>query len=279
MEKHLRRSAPRRARPATVTTGRLAAALLAAIVATFVPRGPARADATALRVGIAADYPPIAFRRDGAPAGLEVDLAHQMGEELGKEIRFRTYPFPRLIPALLAKEIDVIMSGMSVTAERAKKVAFVEPYLRVGQMALIRAADLSRFVPSSELLSTSARVGFVERTTGEALVREKFANAKPKGYPGAPEGVAALRRGEIDVFVHDAPTIWRVSLDPKERELLALYEPLTEEYLAWAVRPDDTELKAALDGVVRRWKQGSWLDATINHWIPVRVEIKPRMRQ
>lgn len=253
-------------------------ALVAAFAAAALSHGAARAAEDALRVGIASDYPPIAFRRDGKPTGLEVDLARKLGEELGKRIELRTFAFPELIGALRAKKIDVIMSGMSVTPERSKQVAFIEPYLRVGQMALIRAADLSRFVPTSELLSTSARVGFVERTTGEALVREKFPNAEPKAYPGAPEGVAALRRGEIDVFVHDAPTIWRVSLDPHERELLAIYEPLTEEFLAWAVRPEETDLKAALDGVVRRWKQGGWLDATVNRWIPVRVEIKPRMK-
>jgi ABC-type amino acid transport substrate-binding protein len=36
------------------------------------------------------------------------------------------------------------MSGMSITDERKELVSFTEPYLRVGQMALIRRADEGR---------------------------------------------------------------------------------------------------------------------------------------
>lgn len=263
--------------PATTRLARgglLAVLLVTAVGVPDLAKAGENLDATPLRVGISTRYPPVAFRRDGQLAGLEVDLARGVGEELGKPVRFEVLAFDDLIPALEAGKIDVIMSGMSITAARARRVAFVEPYLRVGQMALVRADDFSRFVEPGSLDSAGVRIGFVEGTTGAHYVAASTKKATKVPVKGAEEGVAALRAGRIDVLIHDAPTIWRISLDPKEREILALYEPLTEEYLAWAVRKDDENLKQALDGVVKRWKETGRLDAAVKRWIPVRVEIE-----
>jgi len=233
-------------------------------------------DASPLRVGVSTRYPPVAFQKDGQLDGLEVDLARAVGEGIGKPIKFEVMEFDDLIPALQAGKIDVIMSGMSVTAAREQKVAFAEPYMRVGQMALIRADDFSKFVDPDGLNASGTKVGFVEGTTGARYVAASLPKPTKVAFEGADEGVAALRAGSIDVLIHDAPTIWRVSLDPKERELLALYEPRTEEYLAWGVAKNNTNLKAALDGFVRQWKDDGRMDAAVNRWIPVRVEIKPQ---
>ncbi len=241
-----------------------------------IAQGNPNPDATALRVGLSTRYPPIAFQKDGELAGLEVDLARGVSTEIGKPITFEVMEFDELIPALEAGKIDVIMSGMSVTQKRSQRVAFVEPYMRVGQMALIRAGDFSRFVDKGALNVSDAKVGFVQGTTGARYVAAALPSASKVAVGTSEEGVKALRTKSVDVFIHDAPTVWRVSLDPKETELLALYEPLTEEYLAWAVRKDDTNLKGALDAVVKRWKDNRNMDSTVNRWIPIRVEIKPQ---
>jgi len=233
-------------------------------------------DAPPLRVGLSTRYPPVAFEKDGRLDGLEVHLARDVASELKRPVTFQVFEFGELIPALRAGKIDVIMSGMSITPKRAEKVAFIDPYMRVGQMALVRADDFSRFADPGSLNASGARIAFVEGTTGARYVAASLPKATKVAVGGADEGVEALRTGSADAFVHDAPTIWRVSLDPKERELLALYEPLTEEYLAWAVRRDDPQLKAALDGFVERWKADGRMDAAVNRWIPVRVEVKPR---
>lgn len=233
-------------------------------------------DTPPLRVGLSTRYRPIAFSESEQLAGLEVDFAHAVGNEIKKPVEFKVMEFDALIPALKANEIDVIMSGMSITKTRSGQIDFAEPYMRVGQMALVRADDFSKFAAPGSLNSSGTKVGFVEGTTGARYVAASLTKPTKVAVPGADEGVAALRDGSIDVLIHDAPTIWRVSLDPKERQLLALYEPLTEEYLAWGVRKDDTSLKAVLDAFVKRWKDEGRLDAATNRWLPIRVEITPK---
>ena len=50
------------------------------------------------------------------------------------------------MPALEAGAIDVIMYGMSVTKSRNMRMAFVRPYVVIGQMALVRCADRLQYL-------------------------------------------------------------------------------------------------------------------------------------
>src|SRR5262249_32592993 len=191
-----------------------------------------------LRIGMCFDYPPLVFKRDGQPQGAETDFAAKIGSELKRRTRFIELKRDELIPALRDGRIDVIMAGMSVTEERERLVSFCEPYLHVGQMALIRKSDDKKFHDAAAIDRRSTRIGFQKDTTSEDFVRNKMPHAKLVAFQTADEGVAALRKKKIDVLVHDAPTIWRVTggFSSKEKQLTGRFELLTDEPLAWAVR-------------------------------------------
>lgn len=224
-----------------------------------------------LRVGIQTDYPPLAFEREGELVGIEAELASKVGEALGRRVRFQAMDRRALIPALERGEVDVVMAGMSVTPERSARVRFVEPYAEVGQMVLLRRDAVERLDGAKGLRRRGSRVGFVRGTTGESYVRHQLPEAIPVALETVEGGEGALRDAEIDYFVHDAPTAWRLGMNPHERELLALFEPLTHEELAWAVRKDDEELGQRLDALVARWKEQGELKPILNRWVPVRV--------
>ena len=101
--------------------------------------------AGALRVGVSADYPPLVFERDGQIVGIEADNALAVGEIIGRKVSLKNMPFEKLMPALLAGEIDVIMSGFSVTAKRSEQVIFTDSYMVVGQMAILHRDKIASF--------------------------------------------------------------------------------------------------------------------------------------
>lgn len=221
-----------------------------------------------LRVAISPDFPPLAQKGLlGAPVGLEVDFANQIGRELGKQIIFVEAPWSELISLLLANRADIIMSGMSITKERAEVVNFTDPYAEVGQMALVRAKDAGSFSNPQAFISTTSRVGFVRQTTGEMAARGIFLRAKLLDQPTIDQGITALRNGEIDVFIHDAPTVWRTAGNPNEKDLKGLYWPLTKEPLAWAVRKEDEPLRFALSRIVTQWRDSGQLQLFIKRWV------------
>ncbi len=226
------------------------------------------------RVGITPNYPPLAFKFRDQLVGMEVDFAQRLGKELNKQITFVETPWSEIIPALVAGKIDIIMSGMSITEERAKLVSFTEPYMQIGQMALVRAKDQARFSNLESFFDTTSRVGFASNTTGELVAKEIFSKAKLVPQPTVEDGVAALRQGVIDVFIHDAPTVWRIGGNPGEKELMGLYWPLSEESLAWAVRKSDVPLQVALSRKVKEWKRTGRLQEIMSHWIVLRIATK-----
>src|SRR6185369_10947251 len=231
-----------------------------------------RAVPNELRIGTATNYPPLAFKADGQMQGVEVDFARKIAQELGVKVSLIETPWEQLIPALEKGQIDVIMSGMSITEERSQRVQFTVPYLNVGQMALIRRDDYERLRARDAMEQPTSRIGFLSGTTAEAYARQQLSQAKLVEF-GSPEaGIAALRGGMIDFYVQDAPTIWRITgnLSREYPDLMGRYRPLTAEYLAWAVRKGDDALLTRLNGVLLRWEQNRELESVLDRWIPVR---------
>ena len=226
-----------------------------------------------LRVGIAPNYPPLAFKENGELKGIEPDFAKRLGSALRRPVVMVETPWDDLSKALLEdKTIDVVMSGTSITEKRKEKVDFTDPYLKVGQMVLIRAADYPQLRNAKALNKSSVRVGFIANTTSEHYARQHLAHAKLQPYPDTDAGVAALRDNQIDAFICDAPAVWRVTggLLSKETQLRGLYTPLTDEHLAWAVRKGDDQLRAQLNAVLKQWKKDGTVDDVIDNWITVK---------
>ncbi|MBW1883507.1 MAG: transporter substrate-binding domain-containing protein [Deltaproteobacteria bacterium] len=226
-----------------------------------------------LRVGIAPSYPPVLFEQEGEIVGIEADLARIMAEEIGRRLVFHRYSFPELLDALEHGEVDLAMGGLSITPERSRRVRFTEPYLQVGQLAVIRAQDIARLGRVRWIKRRGTKVGYERGTSGEDYVANRLPRSAAFAFDSVAEGIRSLRAGRIEYFIHDSPTIWRLAGDPAHRDLIGLYRPLTEEHLAWAVRRDDTTLHALLDSTISHWKREGLIEPILNRWIPFRVRI------
>jgi polar amino acid transport system substrate-binding protein len=227
-----------------------------------------------LRVALSPDYPPLAFKEDGKLAGIEVANAHEVARILGRDLQFVEMPMQEFIPALEAGRVDVVMSGFSITAERQQRVAFAQPFMEVGQMAIIRVDDAGRFAQPRALYLAGLRIGVEPGTTGEAYVREHFDQAVIQNYADPAQAFAALRAGATDVYVHDAPTSWGLATSKEDQDLLSLYRPLTSESMAWAVRKDSVVLRGQLNAALEELQANGRLLVIQNYWIPIKVQVR-----
>jgi polar amino acid transport system substrate-binding protein len=227
-----------------------------------------------LRVGVNPEYPPLVFKKEGRLVGIEPDNARAVGEIIGREIQWVEMPFEKLIPSLLAGDIDVIMSGFSVTAARSAQVMYADSYMLVGQMAILHRDKLARFAQPWSIYRPGVRIGVEPGTTGAAFAERELKEAKIVPVQDADVAFAALREDKIDLYIHDAPTSWQLATNQDNADLLSLYSPLTEEMLAWAVRPDDAILAGELNRALSTMKANGTLQYILNRWIPVRVEVR-----
>ncbi|MFD2229181.1 substrate-binding periplasmic protein [Alkalimarinus sediminis] len=225
-----------------------------------------------INVGMATNYAPLAFEKDGQLQGMEVDFANALGESLNASVNIKAYSWEALLEALNNGEIDVVMSGVSITEKRQSMMLFTEPYMEIGQMAIIRTEDAGHLANKAQLMSGDYRVGYSRNTTGQKFVTEQLKNAEQLGFANTKEGVEALVNKQIDYFIHDAPTVWQLTSSyPTDDRLFGLYAPLTDEYLAWAVKTDNETLQQELNTVLNTWKENGFLQRTLSKWIPVSV--------
>jgi ABC-type amino acid transport substrate-binding protein len=232
----------------------------------------AAAEQSALRVGTAADTPPLAFQQDGKVAGMEADLAKLLETQLGRPLQFRILPAAELLPALQRGDVDLVMSGLAITEARQREVDFVQPYyLQAGQMAIIRTEDVMRFRSPVSMLQGGFKVGFVSGSAGEQYVKAQMANATAVSCVQPDECLQGLMTRRVDVFIDAASTSWLIATQPRYSALLSLYRPLTDEPLAWAVSKTNPQLRDRLDAALQSMQQTQIFEHILDRWIPVRV--------
>src|ERR1051326_2081761 len=91
-----------------------------------------------LIVGMELAYPPFEMTDpQNQPAGISADLAKALAESLGQELQIQNLPFDGLIPALKTGKIDLILSSMTATTERAQSIDFSDAYLKTGLCLLV----------------------------------------------------------------------------------------------------------------------------------------------
>ena len=160
------------------------------------------------------------------------------------------------------------------TAERSKQVMFSEPYLQVGQMAIMHKSKLGRFSQPWSVFREGVRVGVEPGTTGAAFAERELDEAVVTHVADAEQAFEALRADKIDLYVHDAPTSWALANSSENQDLISLYAPLTQESLAWAVRPGEHEFLGELNQALGLMRSNGTLTYILNRWIPVQVEVR-----
>lgn len=197
-------------------------------------------------VSLNTGYAPFSMEEKGERIGLDVDLAKLLAQTLGVKVKFLVPKlFGEQIPKLLAGESDIIIAAMTRTPERGLQVNFTDPYFEVSQAALVRRNLVKQQKESLfDLVGIKdIRVGVREKTTGEKFVRDLFPAEAIKTFPGHPEAIDALLKGEVDATVHDSPLVqtWIRSNPEQWAKVKPLLDPVTKEGLSFAIRKGDLE--------------------------------------
>jgi polar amino acid transport system substrate-binding protein len=141
-------------------------------------------------------------------------------------------------------------------------------------MAIMHKSKVGRFSQPWAVYRDGVRIGVEPGTTGAAFAERELADAVVRFYPDPDTAFEGLRKDEIDLYIHDAPTSWQLANSMENDDLISLYAPLTEEMLAWAVRKDDAALAEDLNRALALMKSNGSLQYILNRWIPVTVEVR-----
>ena len=192
-----------------------------------------------LAVGTSGTQPPMsATTKKGELIGMDIDISRAMADALGVKLKFVTMPFAELLPALEAGKVDMILSGMTMTAERNKKAAFVGPYLVTGKGIV---AIEERFVALKEakgLNTPEVKVGVLKGSTSQKFAEASMSKAKLMPFSSYDEAIDLLLKGKIDVMVADFQYCALTAYRNREKGLIAGQSPLSFEPLGIAMAED-----------------------------------------
>jgi len=226
-----------------------------------------------LRVGITTDYPPLAFKQGGKVVGVEAELGRRLALELGTPVQFIELKWRDQIAYLLAGKTDIIMSGMSITDKRKLRIAFTEPYMRNGLMAMCRTEDKDFYATPDDILQSRANIGVKEGTTGDNFVQQNIQGARRVSVASPADAAYELRRRRIDLYIHDGHAVaWLVS--DNEADFTGMWTPMTEEALGWGIRRTDAKFLERVNTILRTWKEDGTLRTALDRWMPYADEVE-----
>jgi polar amino acid transport system substrate-binding protein len=209
-----------------------------------------------LRVGTDASYAPMSsFGSDGRTIqGVEPDLGAQIGRVLGVRVRFVVRDFTALLPELRAGDLDLVMSAMTDTTQRARTVDFVD-YFSAGTAILVQRGNPDGVTDIEDLCG---KVVAVERGTTQVdlLARAQRNCAGPritvKAYPTNSDALLRLRTGRAAAVLNDLPPAAFLVNDPRTRSHYQLASTVQYEpgLYGIAVPKDRAGLRDAVKGAL-----------------------------
>jgi ABC-type amino acid transport substrate-binding protein len=204
-----------------------------------------------ITVATEAAYPPFNYLdRKGMPAGFEMELAQEACQRIKAECEFAAFKWDDLIPGLLDKKFDIIMSSLEVTSERRKRLGLSRRYY-LSPGAFIAAKGAPFDGPPS--LLRNKRIGVQRDSTHADWADKSFRrSAQLKRYNTVAEALAALANDEVDAVFGDKTQLWLWSQKPEGKCCELVGQDIKDNQtlgigVAAGLRKEDAKLRDALN--------------------------------
>ena len=238
----------------------LTAPALAASVADVKKKG-------VLVLGTDPTFQPFEYKDAGGKVvGFEIDIARALARDLGVKLQISAVGFGALMPqSVTSGRVDMAISAITITPQRAKVVAFSAPYYRSAQVFIVRAGNPKKFAWPADV--KGKLIGVQANTTGQYAAGDTL---KPKGasikvYDDFAAGLADVQSGRLDALIGDAPTVTSL-----KKRLPGQFEQagaalVAEDY--GMVFGKGSDLAAAANRTLARLKSSGEYQQLLDRWI------------
>jgi len=223
-----------------------------------------------LIIGMELNYPPFEMvDPQGKPTGISVELAQALGQFLRREVQLENIPFDGLIPALKTGKIDLILSSMTETAERAQSIDFSQPYLRTGLCLLVNKNAPIESIGQAD--QDGFKIAVKQGTTGQSYATKQLRKAKVLVLDKEDACVLEVVQGKAQAFIYDQMSIfkhWQQHQDAAR----ALLKPFQEEQWAIGIRKGRDDLKRQVNAFLADFKSKGGFDRLADKYLKEQKE-------
>jgi polar amino acid transport system substrate-binding protein len=220
-----------------------------------------------LVVGTAASMPPLNMTtKDGQIIGLDVDLARMFANGMEVKLTLKPIQFNDLLPALEAGQVDMILSGMSITPMRNLKVAFVGPYFASGKSILTKVDNVASMDDASKLNNPDKVLVALKGSTSQMFVERLLPKAKLVLADDYDQAVAMVRDSKAQAMVADYPICMVTVYRFPDGGFATLKKPISYEPVGVGLPANDPLLVNWVTNALNTIVASGEMDALMKRW-------------
>ncbi len=224
-------------------------------------------DFQTLKVGTSAGQPPFSMAdRDGKLMGFDLDLAKALANAMRVKLEVKVMPFGDLMAALDEGQVDMVISGMAITPERAESAAFIGPYMMSGKSILTKNDVLAKVSDSEQFNRSDLKLAALKNSTSASFVSSVAPEANLVEIENYDEGVAMVRDGKVDGMIADMPICVLSVLRYPDAGFVTLERPLTVEPIGVAVKGNDPQFSNLVDNYLEAYGKVGVLTKLRKKW-------------
>ncbi len=191
--------------------------------------------------------------------GFEVDLANALAARMGGKARFVQNQWDGLVPGLERGEYDVVINGLEITADRAERIHFSNPYF-YSTLTITTRADDTRVQRAEDLRKLT--VGVLKVTFAERFV-QNLNDVTIRSYDGQVQPFIDLALGRLDAVVMDTPIALYYATGPQVRNIELASARMT---FGIGIRKSDDDLLGRINTALDSMKQDGTLRKIYSDW-------------
>jgi ABC-type amino acid transport substrate-binding protein len=158
-------------------------------------------DPNVLMVGTSADYPPFEFYQNYEVTGYEIDLVKEIGRRLNLNVQIKDMSFESIIAGIHSGRIDLAISNISTTPERAAMVDFTKPYYTIKTTILVLKDSDIHQVSDLGHKTVGAQFGTIFEATAQNDLMTLAKNLKVRSINRIPDLIQDFKNGRIDALI------------------------------------------------------------------------------
>jgi polar amino acid transport system substrate-binding protein len=209
-----------------------------------------------LLVGSDFGIAPWMVRGTGGPEGFGVDMVNEIAKRLGRPgVEIVDVNFSGLFAALFAKRMEFTVNPLNITAERAERMLYTEPFFATGNGFLVRAAEEMKGLEDLKGKAVAVNRGTISDTW--ATANAERLGFEVQRYDTFPDSVQAVITRRAFAALNEIPTA--VYAASQNRAMKVGFKDFTGRNFGFAFRPESREYRNKVEEVIECMK----LDGTL----------------
>jgi polar amino acid transport system substrate-binding protein len=152
-------------------------------------------------IGVFSDKSPFGYvDANGEYQGYDIELANQIGEDLGVEVELVSTEAANRLEYLKTGKVDIVLANFTVTDERAEEVDFALPYMNVALGVVSHDSDV---VTDLDNFDTSRKMIVISGTTAETYLTKNYPNITLQKFDTYASAKTAFENDETAAWAND----------------------------------------------------------------------------